>query len=81
MLKINYNNNFGFLRLLFAYLVIISHTPELLYGSRRYEPLSMLIETLSFGELAVTGFFLISGYLIYSSYINSPSIYILLKEF
>lgn len=66
-------NNFGFLRLLFAYLVIVSHSPELVYNSPSRELLHMLTGSVTFGMLAVDGFFLISGYLIYQSYENSKS--------
>ena len=59
-------NNFGALRLLFATLVIISHSPALL-GSGK-EP---TIGPLTFGSVAVDGFFLVSGFLVTKSFASS----------
>ncbi|RZJ93209.1 MAG: acyltransferase [Hymenobacter sp.] len=71
--RATHNNNFNFLRLLFASLVLVSHAPELRDGDRHRELLSRL-GGISFGELAVQGFFLLSGYLIVSSWWRKPQL-------
>jgi peptidoglycan/LPS O-acetylase OafA/YrhL len=66
-------NNMGLLRICLALLVIVSHSFELT-GGRRSELLVRVFGTMTFGEVAVDGFFLASGYLITKSYMNSRSI-------
>lgn len=78
MLMINFptnrQNNFNLLRLVFATLVLLSHAPELLDGNRSRELLTNVFHTVSFGEFAVDGFFLLSGYLIVKSWCNAPDL-------
>jgi peptidoglycan/LPS O-acetylase OafA/YrhL len=62
------NNNFNFLRLLLAYIVVVFHS----MGSYTYS-----IQKIFDGDIAVKGFFIISGMLILRSYWNSKS----LKEY
>ena len=66
------DNQFNFLRLCLASLVLLAHAPELTDGDRHREPLTRLCGTLSSGELAVTGFFLLSGFLIVQSWQRRP---------
>ncbi len=70
----NKNNNFGFLRLLLATLVIVAHSAEILDQNRSREILTNIFGTITFGEFAIDGFFLISGYLILKSYLSSTTI-------
>ena len=66
------HNHFNFLRLFLASLVLLAHAPELVDGDRRREPLTRVFGTLSCGELAVAGFFLLSGFLIVQSWQRRP---------
>jgi peptidoglycan/LPS O-acetylase OafA/YrhL len=60
------DNNFNFLRLLFAFSVAIGHAMPAEYNYS----LAMLFN----GHVAVCGFFIISGFLITKSYMESKSI-------
>ncbi|MDC8785387.1 acyltransferase family protein [Roseateles koreensis] len=78
--KSSHTNNFNFLRLVFASLVILSHSFELIDGNRNRELLTRAFNTISFGEFAVDGFFLLSGYLIVQSWSQTPNIYAFLLK-
>ena len=62
-------NNFDALRLIGAFLVLVSHQFAL---SGRWEPKA--VGDHSFGNLGVLIFFSISGYLVTSSWLNDPNI-------
>lgn len=74
------DNNFNFLRLVLALLVILSHSTLLLDGNENREPLARLVGFTSFGKLAVECFFLLSGYLIVQSWTQSPDRWRFLKK-
>lgn len=64
-------NNFNVLRLAFAVLVVVSHSVEMIDGGTAREVLFCLCGTITSGALAVDGFFLISGYLVTKSFVDS----------
>lgn len=55
-------------------MVIFAHVPEIIHGDRRSEFLTLIFGTISFGELAVDGFFILSGYLICKSWCTRPNL-------
>lgn len=75
-LEHNFNskqNSFGFLRLILASVVVFSHS--YFFVSPTYEPLaSMSSDTATFGTLAVSIFFTVSGFLITRSYVMGSSL-------
>jgi peptidoglycan/LPS O-acetylase OafA/YrhL len=77
---LKHKNNFNFLRLLLAVFVLLSHSPELIDGNRHREILTNIFGTISLGELAVAGFFLLSGYLIVQSWQRTPDLFSFLKK-
>jgi peptidoglycan/LPS O-acetylase OafA/YrhL len=68
-------NNFDFLRLLFASFVIITHSYSL-SGIKENDWLKQISQNqISFSALGVSGFFVISGFLIFQSLERSHSIF------
>ena len=77
----NHANNFDSLRLIFAVLVIFSHSFPLTRGSNATEPLSVLTGgQITFGNISVWAFFVISGFLITQSWQRSPKVWKFLKR-
>lgn len=72
MKKLDHENNFNLLRFIFASLVIVSHAPELRDGNKTNEILTQIFGTITFGQLAVDSFFIISGFLIVKSWNDKP---------
>lgn len=67
------NNGFDPLRLVLAFLVLISHS-YLLFG-RSQEPLEVFSKgQTNMGDIGVLGFFCLSGYLISASFERSPNL-------
>jgi len=67
------DNSFDTLRLIFAVLVIFSHSFALGRGSDDTEPLFVLTHgQITFGNVSVWAFFVISGFLIAQSWTRSP---------
>jgi len=79
--KASHANNFDSLRLIFAVLVIFSHSFPLTRGSNQTEPLSVLTHgQVTFGNISVWAFFVISGFLITKSWQRSPKVVKYLKR-
>ncbi|SDJ63756.1 MULTISPECIES: acyltransferase family protein [Bradyrhizobium] len=75
-----HNNNFGLLRLILATLVLVSHSSEMIDGNRSRELLMQFGGRMTFGEWAVDGFFIVSGYLVLKSFENSASVFSYLRK-
>ena len=73
-------NNFSLLRMLFASLVVLAHSFQMVYGSPLHDILFRIFGTMAFGDFSVDGFFIISGYLITQSFFSSSRASYLLKR-
>jgi peptidoglycan/LPS O-acetylase OafA/YrhL len=79
--KASQPNNFDSLRLIFAILVILSHSFPLTQTTNANEPLSRLTYgQITFGNISVWAFFVISGFLITQSWTRSPNVAKYLKR-
>ncbi len=68
------NNSFDIMRHVFAILVIIYHAYILFFGDTgRIDFVSRILKSISLGKIGVIGFFIISGFLITQSMLNSKS--------
>lgn len=68
-------NSFDFLRFVFATAVVFSHSFALLTGTEKHEPIARLTHgALTFGALALAGFFALSGYLVTHSWLRSRGV-------
>jgi len=76
------NNNFNFLRLVFALLVVVSHSYSLaLGGTSPGDYLARLTNgQVSFSFIGLSGFFSISGYLVFQSLNRSKSLWDYFKK-
>lgn len=71
----SHSNNFDILRVVFAVLVLLSHSYAICTGSDLNEPLYVLTRhRTTFGALAVDGFFILSGFLVTQSWLRSKSL-------
>lgn len=74
-------NNFDLLRLLLAILVLYSHSKMMVDINRPFFDLQQLTRDQTyFGDIAVNGFFAISGYLITMSWDRSPQLVTYLRR-
>lgn len=65
-------NNFNAIRIAMALMVVWSHCFALYYGTEAFEPVSLLLNgQYNAGEIGVRVFFIVSGFLITQSFLNS----------
>lgn len=65
----NNKNCFDFLRFFFAVNILLAHLSELSQNNKLF-----FLSTISYPNIAVKGFFVISGFLVAKSYVSTPSI-------
>ncbi len=74
------SNNFNFLRLLFASMVIYAHSFALVDGNAARDFLHPFTANVGVGGLAVDFFFILSGYLIVKSWVQEPQPWVFLTK-
>ena len=75
------DNNFDLLRVILASMVILGHAYEMAWNNRSHEPLSVLTGTTeSLGDMAVAGFFVLSGFLILQSWLHAPRAWVYARK-
>jgi peptidoglycan/LPS O-acetylase OafA/YrhL len=73
-------NNFDFLRLAAAFLVLFSHSWPIRDGNAESEPYHRLTGAITAGEVALGIFFIISGLLVARSFLADPRLFSYLKK-
>ena len=74
------DNNYDLLRVMLALAVIISHAAPVVIGEGAQEPLSGILNGTTLGDVAVGGFFAVSGYLVTASWRRSTALGYLQKR-
>ena len=73
-IEVNQKNNFHFLRLLFAFFVVITHSYAIT-GIKENDILAQITNSqTTFSYIGVRGFFIISGFLIFQSLKRSENL-------
>jgi peptidoglycan/LPS O-acetylase OafA/YrhL len=67
-----HQNQFNLVRLWLSLVVLFSHCFELIDRGRTHEPFYRLTHSFTAGDLAVDGFFVLSGFLIWQSWTRDP---------
>ncbi len=74
-------NNFDLIRLAMALLVVWSHSFALYLGTEAFEPISLLCNGLyNSGNIGVMVFFIVSGFLVSQSYLQSASAFDFMRK-
>lgn len=80
MIRPDNKNSFDLLRICFALFVILTHASDLTNPGSRDALSSISNGVVTFSHLGISGFFTISGYLVYQSFLRSSSFPEFLKK-